>query len=387
MKLLVFVGLCLPAVICGFAPVSAEAQMTAAASIARAEDDTPALPEDPAAVIAVVGQSEILWGDLEPKVDGQLNQTLERLGREYPESELAFARKQLARAALRQAIQIKMMREAFLLDQVAAESAEKRREVSDMMQKKAREMFFEIELKRLKKRFETEDLTELDRKMREQGVSLRARQREFTDMMLGQLFMQSKVEKDPRVTIAEINARYAKQIERFRHGPKARWEQLSVLFENHPSRESAEAAIKDMGREAYYGGSMQGVARQRSEEPYASDGGLHDWTSQGSLASKPLDEAIFSLPLNKMSEIIEDEQGLHIIRVLERKPAGVTPLANVQEEIREQLKQEKMAAAQERMLEQMRRRVPVWSLYPDDMPHAKPLRPKRVAGRDNQPRR
>ncbi len=386
-KSLVFVGLLLPAVIGCVCPATAAAQTTAAAAIAAASDDTPALPDDPAAVIAVVGQSEILWGDLEPKVDGQIKQALERVGREYPEAELAFARKQLARGALRQAIQIKMMREAFLLDQVAAESADKRREVSDMMQRRARQMFFEIELKRLKKRFDTEDLTELDRKMRAEGVSLRARQREFTDMMLGQLYLQSKTEKDPRITIAEINTRYAQQIERFRHGPKARWEQLSVLFENHPTREDAEAAIKDMGREAYYGGSMQGVAKQRSEEPYASDGGLHDWTSQGSLASDALDKAIFSLPLNKMSEIIEDQQGLHIVRVLERKPAGVTPLANVQEEIREQLKQEKMAAAQEEMLQQMRRRVPVWSLYPDDIPHAEPLRPARVAGGGNESRR
>jgi len=369
--------------VCG--PALGQAPGTAAAALAK--DDTPPLPEDPATIIAVVGQSEILWGDIQPKVDGRIAQALKKIGQQYPKEQLAMARKQLARGALQQAIQTKMMRESFLLDQVATQAADKRREVNAMMQQKARQMFFETELERLKENYKTEDLTELDRKMRDEGTSLRSRQREFTDMMLGQLYLRSKIEKDPRVTIAEINARYAKNLDRYRHGAKARWEQLSVLFDNHPSRDAAETAIKDMGREAYFGGSMQGVAKQRSEDPYAGDGGLHDWTSEGSLASAPLDQAVFSLPLNKMSEIIEDDQGFHIIRVLERQPAGVTPLADVQEEIRDQLKQEKITAAERKMLEQMRKRVPVWSLYHEDLPDAKPLQRSRTAATVNEPRR
>lgn len=348
-------------------------------------DLTP-LPDDPATVMAVVGQSPILWGDLQPKVDGRIAQVLEKIGREYPQEQLAVARMQLARGALQQAIQTKMMSESFLLEQVGTQAAEKRREASDMMHRKARQMFFENELKSLKERYKTEDLTELDAKMRAEGSSLRARQREFTDMMLGHLYMRSKLDKDPQVTIAEINTSYAKNLDTYRHGAQARWEQLTVLFKNHPSREAAEAVIKDMGREAYYGGSMQGVAKQRSEEPFAKEGGVHDWTTQGSLASEPLDQAIFSLPPNKMSEIIADEQGMHIIRVLERKDAGVVPLADVQDEIREQLKKDKIAVSEREMLEQMRARVPVWSMYPDDIPGAKPLRSTNIARTPGQSR-
>mgnify|MGYP001797259686 FL=1 len=128
-----------------------------------------------------------------------------------------------------------------------------------------------------------------------------------------------------------------------------------------------------MGREAYFG-VMKAVAKEKSEEPFASDGGQHDWTTQGSLASKPIDEASFSIPLNKMSEIISDDSGMHIIRVLERKPAGVRPLAGVQDEIRDAIKKQKISESQKKMLEDLRERVPVWSIYPDDVPGAKPLR-------------
>ena len=346
-----------------------------------ANDTSAPLPDDPATVMAVVGQTPILWGDIQPKVDGQIAKVLKQQKVEIPKEHLAPARKNLARGALRQAIQTKMMSESFLLEQVGTQSAEKRQEVSTMMSSRARQMFFENELKGLQKKYGTEDLTKLDALMRETGTSLRARQREFTDMMLGHMYMKSKVNQDPHVTIAEINASYASNLDSYRHNAKARWEQLSVMFSNYGSRDEAYKAIVNMGREAFYGGNLQAVARDKSEEPYASDGGVHDWTAEGSLKSKPIEKQIFSIPLNKMSEIIEDEDGLHIVRVLERKAAGVLPLADLQEDIRKKIKQEKIVAAQDKMLREMNRKVPVWSMYPDDMPGAKPLRPNSVATR------
>jgi hypothetical protein len=348
---------------------------------ANAGDAVAELPDDPAAVIAVVGQTPILWGDLQPKVDERIEQVLSKYDREFPESELAKARTQLTRSALAQLIQNKMMSESFLLDQVGTQAADKRREASEMMLSRARQLFFEKELPELKEKFDTDDLTELDAKLREKGLSLRARQREFTDMMLGHMYMRSKIDQDPKVTLAEITARYRSELDSYRHGAQARWEQLSVLFENHPSRDEAWAAIQSMGREALFGGNLQAVAREKSEEPFASDGGLHGWTTEGSLASQAIDQRIFEIELNKMSEIIEDEQGFHIVRVLERKPAGVTPLAKVQDEIREQLKKEKIVQAQREMMRQMQKRVPVWSLFPDDIPGSKPLPQPQIANR------
>ncbi len=342
-------------------------------------DDTVPLPTDPATVMAGVGQSPILWGDIQPKVEAKINEVLEQQQVQFTDEQLQPARKNLARGALRQAIQTKMMSESSLLSQVGTQSAEKRAEVSEMMTSRARQMFFENELKGLKEKYETEDLNELNEKLSETGSSLHARQRDFTDMMLGHMYMKSKVEKDPHVTIAEVNQRYAKNIDSYRHNAKARWEQLSALYENHPDAAATEAAITAMGREAYFGGNLQKVAREKSEEPYAADGGVHDWTAKGSLKSVEIEEQLFTIPLNRMSEIIKDETGLHIIRVLERKPAGVQPLADLQDDIREELKNEKILASQQRMVEEMQRNVPVWSMYPTDTPGAKPLGAARIA--------
>ena len=338
------------------------------------------LPEDPAAIIAYVGHSPILMGDVSGKVESQINEAISRSGGQFPAEQLQVARVNLTRNLLQQLIQTRMMREAFLLDQVGTESAEKRAEADSRLTSRARQMFFETEVPELRKQYKVEELTDLDAALREKGSSLALRQREFMDAMLGHLYIRSKVEREPTVTVAEINEYYELHTDDYQRPARARWEQLSVRFDKFPDQKAAHAAIWEMGREAYFGGSMQAVARQSSQEPFASRGGLHEWTSKGALASDPIDQQVFSIPLNAMSEIIEDQDGYHIIRVLDRQDAGITPVSEVQDSIRGIIRKEKIAESQRQVLDQMQVMVPVWSLFPEDTPGAEPL-PLSIANR------
>ena len=338
------------------------------------------MPTDPADVLAVVGETKILLGDVKPRVDALIKGVLAKAGQTLPPEQMKVVQLNLTRRELVQAIRNKAMRESFLLEQVGTQGADKRREVSEMMSSRARQMFHETKVPELIKTHKAKNLVDLDDKLREQGTSVAANERDFMDAMLGHMYMRSAVEQEPHVTLAEINNYYVTNQKEFSHKSKAKWEQLSVLFSNH-SREEADKLIREIGREAYFGGNVQAVARNRSEEPFASDGGLHDWTSKGSLASKVLDQQIFSLPLNRLSDVIEDESGFHIIRILDRKAAGVQQIGEVQEEIRKKIQQTKVAKAQEKMLQELMARVPVWSLFPEDWPGATPLRVQRIATR------
>ncbi len=338
------------------------------------------LPSDPAAIIAIVGESPILLEDVAPKVEARISEVLAKAGQQVPENQLKFARINLTRGMLNQAIHNKLMRESFLLDQVGTQSAEKRAEADATLGARARAMFHESELPQLKKQYKVEDVAKLDELLREKGSSLSSRQRDFTDAMLGHLYIRSKVAQDPSVSIAEIVEYYNEHKDEYQHLASARWEQLTVLFGNFSNRDAAMKQITDMGREAYFGGNLQAVARSKSQEPFASSGGLHEWTTRGSLASDALDQQIFSLPINAMSEIIEDEQGLHIVRVLERKEAGATPVNELQDEIRAKIRQKKIADSQKSVMVDMQKRIQVWSLFPEDIPGAKPL-PASIATR------
>ncbi|TWU15007.1 Peptidyl-prolyl cis-trans isomerase D [Novipirellula galeiformis] len=373
---LVGVFVVLIAIQCG--GVDARAQIPTRAEVDAVQSVS--LPEDPAAIIAVVGQTPIFLGEISPKVEARINEVLAKANQSVPEDQLKFARINLTRGMLTQAIQNKMMRESFLLDQVGTQSAEKRAEADETLAARARQMFHESELPQLKKQYKANDMSELDALLRQKGSSLAARQRDFTDAMLGHLYIRSKVNKDPTVSLADITQYYNEHQAEYRRTAMANWEQLTVLHSNFSSRDEAIKAISDMGREAYFGGNVQAVARAKSQEPFASSGGLHDWTAKGSLASEVLDAQIFSLPLNALSEIIEDETGFHIIRVLGRKEAGFTPLSEVQDEIRAKIREQKIAESQKNVMKEMQLRVQVWSLFPDDIEGAKPL-PSSIASR------
>lgn len=359
-------------------PSPLDAQVPTRAAVDKAQELQ--LPDDPAAVIAVVGQSPILLGDLLGKVEARIDDVVSKTDQEIPADQLHYARVNLVRGSLAQAIQNKMMRESFLLDQVGTQEADKREEADEKLTTRARQMFFESELPELKKQYEVEDLRELDAVLRKKGTSLSTRQRDFVDAMLGHLYIRSKVERDPTVSIAEINEYYKANLVDYERPTRARWEQLTVLFSNFPTQEAARQMIWDMGREAYFGGNVQAVARAKSQEPFADKGGVHEWTAKGSLASEILDEKIFTLPVMELSDIIEDPNGFHIIRVLERVEAGLTPLAEVQDEIRSTIRKNKIAESQKQVMADMQVRIPVWSIFPEDLPGANPL-PVSVAKR------
>lgn len=338
------------------------------------------LSDDPAAILAYVGRTPILVGDLMPKVEARINQVLEESDQAVPTDQLHYARINMLRGLLAQAIQQKMMRESFLIDQVGTAAADKRQEAQDQMTAQARKMFAEMRLPELLEQYKVVDLNELDEKMRDQGTSLAAHRRDFVDGVLGHLYLRQKVDRDPEVSIAEIAEYYRVNEAEFQRPARARWEQLTVVKSNYETRAAAQAALENMGREAYFGGNMQAVARAKSEEPFADQGGLHGWTAKDSLASEPLNDAVFSIPLNEMSEVIEDDEALHIVRVLERAQAGVVSLKEVQDDIRAKIRKQKIAQSQAQLMQEMQQRIPVWSLFPEDVPGAQPL-PENLASR------
>ena len=103
--------------------------------------------------------------------------------------------------------------------------------------------------------------------------------------------------------------------------------------------------------------------RARSSGPTRMQGGVYDWTTKGSLVSKRLDEAIFGLPIGRMSQILEDDTGFHIVRVIERVEAGRKPFLEAQTEIRKQLREADVERQRKDFLAKIKQRTPVWSIF------------------------
>ena len=148
---------------------------------------------------------------------------------------------------------------------------------------------------------------------------------------------------------------------------QVKWEELMVSFDRVPDKATAWAAICEMGIAVQQGNPFSEVAKAKSQGVTAYNGGAYDWTTQGSLAAKKIDETLLILPVNALSQIIETDRGFHIVRVVDRKPAGRKSFEDTQAEITKKLKDEDREKQIKKYLDGLREKTPIWTMF-DNQP-------------------
>lgn len=190
--------------------------------------------------------------------------------------------------------------------------------------------------------------------------------------------IQSKISFRREVKHDELLQFYEDNLNDYHVEARAKFEHLMVSFDRYDSfdaagnydasiaKSKARSAIAEMGNQVLGGAPMTEVAKRSSHGPFAENGGTHDWTVKGALASDTMDTALFRLPLGKMSQIIEDDQGLHILRVTEREPAGTIPFGEVQDKIAETIKQRRFQKGVQEYLAKLRSSTHVHTVFDED---------------------
>jgi parvulin-like peptidyl-prolyl isomerase len=181
--------------------------------------------------------------------------------------------------------------------------------------------------------------------------------------MLVRTMIGQKVEKTPEITHDQLLKYYHEHTKEYDILARARWEQLTALFEKFPDRAAADRAIVEMGNQVLRGAEFAAVAKKHSQDANASEGGYHDWTNQGSLVSEVLDQAIFSLPVNRLSLKLEDERGFHIVRVIERQEARRIEFVEAQDEIRTKLQDDERKKQIHDYIERLRKVTYTWTVF------------------------
>lgn len=231
------------------------------------------------------------------------------------------------------------------------------------IEQKVNEAFDEQQLPRLVKEAGVATVQEYEAQLRRRGLSLDRIRKTFFERALAQQWVQQRVTTDEDVPHADMIAWYQNHLADYEFPARARFEQCTVRVQPGRARDAAWNQLAAMGNDILEGRSFAEVARAGSEGPLARQGGLSDWTTKGSLVSRVLDEAIFSLPVGQLSTILEDSTGLHIVRVVERVEAGRRPFVDAQVEIRERLLTERRERAMNEYLAKVRERTPVWTMF------------------------
>ncbi|MBP7342091.1 MAG: peptidylprolyl isomerase, partial [Syntrophaceae bacterium] len=106
---------------------------------------------------------------------------------------------------------------------------------------------------------------------------------------------------------------------------------------------AAREAVRQQARQLYEriakGEPFDLLAARYSKGPEAAAGGDIGFVERGVIVPE-VEKAAFSLPVGQVSDVIESELGFHIIAVVDKRGAGLKPLAIVRNEIKAKIEEE-----------------------------------------------
>jgi parvulin-like peptidyl-prolyl isomerase len=223
------------------------------------------------------------------------------------------------------------------------------------------EEFDRVEIPEMMKEFKVDNVAALKKFLEEQlGSSLEKEKRQWIrEQIVKQWISMSMQKATGDSTHDEMRDFYERNKAMFTSANQARWQEMVVLFSNHDTEQEAWKKIRWMGNQVVGGAPFEEIAKLNSDGFTASNGGVWDWTTKGSLTSAELEAAVFLQPVGALSPaIIKSDKGLHIIRVLERQESTVVPLVEAQPMIREKIKNLRAQRYQDEYLTDLRRRYP-----------------------------
>lgn len=324
---------------------------------------TPSQPVEYAQILAWVGDEFILAGEVLATVD----QILEDNREQIPAGAWESQRQLLTKEVLKRLIQNKLV----LVDARRTLPAE----ALPKMQKQVDKSFEEEHISKIMEDMKATTRAELESKLLEIGSSIEAQKRTYFERSIASYWINEKVKDDAPVGYADLYDYYRDHAAEYDHEAKAKWEQLSAPFDEYSSKQEAYNAIADMGNDVVIRRiPFAEVAKTKSKGLTAAEGGTYDWTTQGALKSKAVDQALFSLPVGTMSGIIEDEDAFHIIRVTERQPAYRTSFRDAQVEIEKKIRKERRKKNIEDYYERLSKEIRVWTIFDDAANNGRPAK-------------
>ena len=304
-------------------------------------------------VLAQVGNQVILSGDIMANVDRIMEENKQKIPEEYWD----LQREMLTRMLLEQSVESKLIY-CDVLRNVPPEGIEQNFNLID-------DLFEDSELPARMKKAGTQNRDEYEKQLAAEGTCIQKQKYLYREAVFCQQWMMKTIPQNPTVSYLEIDDYYRENLKDFETPPKARWEELVIRKSRFHSRDEAYQEIVRIGSlVAVQKKPFDQIAKEFSHGVTASDGGKQDWIKPGQLASKELENAIFSQPVGQLSaSIIEDPNCFYVIRVLDRRELVRKPLGDCQGEILSILKKQKTDKAREEYFAKLRREIPVFTIF------------------------
>lgn len=169
------------------------------------------------------------------------------------------------------------------------------------------------------------------------------------------------------ITDDDIQKYYSENPGEFETAEQVRASHILIKPETNADPNGAKAAARakaqDLLKQIKDGADFGALAKAHSDCPSSAEGGDLGFRGRGEW-TQPFEKAAFELKPGQVSDIVETEFGYHIVKVTDRKDAGIVPLEQAKEEIIEKLQARKKAEIAEAYVRSLKDNADI--VYPSD---------------------
>lgn len=177
-----------------------------------------------------------------------------------------------------------------------------------------------------------------------EGKSIEFIKKEIRSQMVRMRLLRLEVKDKIIVTDQEIGEYYNQHRQEYEGRESVRMKQLLLKIPPGADKDlnlklkNQAIRLRDL---IIKGESFDELTAKYSQGPAAAQGGDVGFIERGTII--PQVEAVaFNLPVGQVSDVIESSLGFHIIKVVDKKGAGIKPITVVREEIKAKLEDEKL---------------------------------------------
>ncbi len=178
-------------------------------------------------------------------------------------------------------------------------------------------------------------------------------------------FMKTRsFESEVTVADGDVNEYYETHREKYEHPERIYVRRIFLRVQgDEGERERVHAKLALLRDEILNGASFEELAKMHSQAPDAELGGAVGWSQRGDF-EEPLDSAAFALPAGGLSDLLDTQFGVTLLKVDKREEAGTATLADVRLEIEEAVRKEGADAKYRTWLADLRKRSRVRVFMP-----------------------
>ncbi len=161
------------------------------------------------------------------------------------------------------------------------------------------------------------------------------------------------------VTEEEIGEYYQKHREAYEGQESVSINQILLLYPRNADekmKEKLRAQMEAILKRLRNGESFDFLAARYSQGPAAATGGDIGFMKKGTMLPA-VDNVAFSLKKDEVSGIIESPLGLHIIKVIDKRGAGIKSIETIRQEIKTKLEDDKLDKKYEEWIKELRKKA------------------------------